>query len=78
MARDDTIRRICMFCGGKADLIEDVSFIKNMAEIRVICPVCHNDFRAFMEQAKWERIKKAEALAQLHKGAEGLAWKLNQ
>ena len=62
MARGDKIMKICMFCSGKADLIEDVGFITGMAEIIVKCPVCHNDFRMFIEEKRWELIKESHQL----------------
>lgn len=65
MTRGDKIMKICMFCSGKADLIEDIGFIKGMAEIIVKCPVCKNDFRMFMEEKKWELIKHREAIRQV-------------
>lgn len=58
MARGEKIMKICMFCSGKVDLVEDATFLGEWAvEVSAICPVCHNDFRMIMQRNKWERIK---------------------
>lgn len=69
MGRGDIIQKICMFCGGKADLIEDISILGDWAvEVIVKCPVCHTDFRAIFHKDKWAKVKKAHFIAQLGRG----------